>query len=79
MSLRTLTSSATPPRPEIANPSVLAAARTTKPSRILVADDSTFMRRVLTQALRDAGFDVVGRPPTATRRSSSTASCAPTP
>jgi two-component system chemotaxis response regulator CheB len=39
---------------------VLAAARTTKPSRILVADDSTFMRRVLTQALRDAGFDVVG-------------------
>jgi two-component system chemotaxis response regulator CheB len=39
---------------------VLAAARTTKPSRILVADDSTFMRRVLTQALRDAGFEVVG-------------------
>jgi two-component system chemotaxis response regulator CheB len=39
---------------------VLAAARTPKPSRILVADDSTFMRRVLTQALRDAGFDVVG-------------------
>jgi two-component system chemotaxis response regulator CheB len=39
---------------------VLAAARTPKPSRILVADDSTFMRRVLTQALRDAGFEVVG-------------------
>ncbi|MET0601490.1 MAG: chemotaxis-specific protein-glutamate methyltransferase CheB [Baekduia sp.] len=39
---------------------MLAAARTTKPSRILVADDSTFMRRVLTQALGDAGFDVVG-------------------
>jgi two-component system chemotaxis response regulator CheB len=39
---------------------VLAAARAPKPSRILVADDSTFMRRVLTQALRDAGFDVVG-------------------
>ena len=39
---------------------MLAAARTAKPSRILVADDSTFMRRVLTQALRDAGFDVVG-------------------
>jgi two-component system chemotaxis response regulator CheB len=39
---------------------VLAAARTTKPPRILVADDSTFMRRLLTQALRDAGFDVVG-------------------
>jgi len=39
---------------------VLAAARTPKPSRILVADDSTFMRRLLTQALRDAGFDVVG-------------------
>jgi two-component system, chemotaxis family, protein-glutamate methylesterase/glutaminase len=40
---------------------VLAAARTTKPFRILVADDSTFMRRLLTQALRDAGFDVVGQ------------------
>ena len=39
---------------------MLAAARTPKPSRILVADDSTFMRRLLTQALRDAGFDVVG-------------------
>ncbi len=39
---------------------MLAAARTVKPSRILVADDSTFMRRLLTQALRDAGFDVVG-------------------
>jgi two-component system, chemotaxis family, protein-glutamate methylesterase/glutaminase len=39
---------------------VLAAARTPKPSRILVADDSTFMRRLLTQALTDAGFDVVG-------------------
>jgi two-component system chemotaxis response regulator CheB len=39
---------------------VLAAARTAKPSRILVADDSTFMRRLLTQALRDAGFEVVG-------------------
>ncbi|HEY4095273.1 MAG TPA: chemotaxis-specific protein-glutamate methyltransferase CheB [Baekduia sp.] len=40
---------------------MLAAARTTKPFRILVADDSTFMRRLLTQALRDAGFDVVGQ------------------
>lgn len=39
---------------------MLAAARTAKPSRILVADDSTFMRRLLTQALRDAGFEVVG-------------------
>jgi two-component system chemotaxis response regulator CheB len=39
---------------------VLAAPRTARPSRILVADDSTFMRRLLTQALRDAGFDVVG-------------------
>jgi two-component system, chemotaxis family, protein-glutamate methylesterase/glutaminase len=39
---------------------VLAAARNAKPSRILVADDSTFMRRLLTQALRDAGFEVVG-------------------
>src|SRR5258707_8600086 len=39
---------------------MLAAARTAKPSRILVADDSTFMRRPLTQALRDAGFEVVG-------------------
>jgi len=39
---------------------VLAAARTPKPSRILVADDSTFMRRLLAQALRDAGFEVAG-------------------
>jgi two-component system chemotaxis response regulator CheB len=39
---------------------VHSAARTTAPSRILVADDSTFMRRLLAQALRDAGFDVVG-------------------
>jgi len=39
---------------------VLAAARTAKPSRILVADDSTFMRRLLAQALRDAGFEVAG-------------------
>ena len=39
---------------------MLAAARNAKPSRILVADDSTFMRRLLTQALRDAGFEVVG-------------------
>src|SRR3954470_24504350 len=39
---------------------MLPAARTAQPSRILVADDSTFMRRLLTQALRDAGFDVVG-------------------
>jgi two-component system chemotaxis response regulator CheB len=37
------------------------APRTAKPSRILVADDSTFMRRLLTQALRDAGFEVVGQ------------------
>jgi len=28
--------------------------------RVLVADDSTFMRRLLAQALRDAGFEVVG-------------------
>ena len=40
---------------------MLAAPRTAKPSRILVADDSTFMRRLLTQALRDAGFEVVGQ------------------
>jgi DNA-binding NarL/FixJ family response regulator len=39
---------------------VLAVPRTAKPPRILVADDSSFMRRLLTQALRDAGFDVVG-------------------
>jgi two-component system chemotaxis response regulator CheB len=39
---------------------VHSAAHTTAPSRILVADDSTFMRRLLAQALRDAGFDVVG-------------------
>jgi two-component system chemotaxis response regulator CheB len=37
------------------------AERIADPSRILVADDSTFMRRLLTQALRDAGFDVVGQ------------------
>lgn len=36
------------------------AADTLKPWRILVADDSTFMRRVLTGSLRDHGFDVVG-------------------
>lgn len=28
--------------------------------RVLVADDSSFMRRLLTQALREQGFDVVG-------------------
>jgi two-component system chemotaxis response regulator CheB len=39
---------------------VLAAPRIATPSRILVADDSTFMRRLLAQALRDAGFEVVG-------------------
>jgi two-component system, chemotaxis family, protein-glutamate methylesterase/glutaminase len=39
---------------------VLAAVPTAKPSRILVADDSTFMRRLLAHALREAGFDVVG-------------------
>jgi len=40
---------------------VLPAPRTAKPSRILVADDSTFMRRLLSQALTDAGFEVVGQ------------------
>jgi two-component system chemotaxis response regulator CheB len=39
---------------------VLPAARNASPSRVLVADDSTFMRRLLSQALRDAGFEVVG-------------------
>jgi two-component system chemotaxis response regulator CheB len=39
---------------------VLPAPRTAKPSRILVADDSSFMRRLLTQSLREAGFEVVG-------------------
>jgi CheY-like chemotaxis protein len=39
---------------------VLASARQGAPRRVLVADDSTFMRRLLTQALRDAGFEVVG-------------------
>ncbi|HEU4976389.1 MAG TPA: chemotaxis-specific protein-glutamate methyltransferase CheB [Baekduia sp.] len=38
---------------------MLPAPRIEKPPRILVADDSSFMRRLLTQALRDAGFDVV--------------------
>ncbi|HYF24983.1 MAG TPA: response regulator, partial [Baekduia sp.] len=28
--------------------------------RVLVCDDSSFMRRLLTQALREQGFDVVG-------------------
>src|SRR3954464_13561611 len=31
------------------------------PTRIVVADDSGLMRRVLTHALTDAGFDVVGQ------------------
>ena len=31
------------------------------PTRIVVADDSRLMRRVLTHALTDAGFDVVGQ------------------
>ncbi|HWI22575.1 MAG TPA: chemotaxis protein CheB [Baekduia sp.] len=30
------------------------------PYRVLVADDSTFMRRVLAQSLAESGFDVVG-------------------
>jgi two-component system chemotaxis response regulator CheB len=31
------------------------------PTRVVVADDSTLMRRVLSHALADAGFDVVGQ------------------
>src|ERR687885_152215 len=31
------------------------------PTRVVVADDSGLMRRVLTHALSDAGFDVVGQ------------------
>ena len=31
------------------------------PTRVVVADDSGLMRRVLTHALTDAGFDVVGQ------------------
>src|SRR5919202_2316979 len=34
---------------------------TAAPSRVVVADDSGLMRRVLTHALSDAGFDVVGQ------------------
>src|SRR3954469_1838595 len=34
---------------------------TARPTRVVVADDSGLMRRVLTHALSDAGFDVVGR------------------
>src|SRR3954447_740273 len=34
---------------------------TAPPTRIVVADDSRLMRRVLTHALTDAGFDVVGQ------------------
>ncbi len=36
------------------------AADSPKKVRVLVADDSTFMRRMLTQALTEQGFDVVG-------------------
>ncbi|WP_205696168.1 chemotaxis-specific protein-glutamate methyltransferase CheB [Conexibacter sp. SYSU D00693] len=36
------------------------AARTGSGTRILVCDDSSFMRRLLSQALRDQGFEVVG-------------------
>jgi two-component system chemotaxis response regulator CheB len=39
---------------------VLAPSSNGAAPRVLVADDSTFMRRLLSQALRDAGFDVVG-------------------
>lgn len=39
---------------------MLAAAHTSTPPHVLVADDSTFMRRLLAQALSDAGFEVVG-------------------
>jgi len=48
---------------------------TAPPTRVVVADDSGLMRRVLTHALTDAGFDVVGQARTATRRSSSAAGC----
>jgi two-component system, chemotaxis family, protein-glutamate methylesterase/glutaminase len=34
---------------------------TAPPTRVVVADDSGLMRRVLTHALTDAGFDVVGQ------------------
>src|SRR4051812_2014525 len=34
---------------------------TASPTRVVVADDSGLMRRVLTHALSDAGFDVVGQ------------------
>src|SRR4051794_30594478 len=34
---------------------------TAPPTRVVVADDSGLMRRVLTHALSDAGFDVVGQ------------------
>lgn len=36
------------------------AAHSAKKVRVLVADDSTFMRRMLAQALTEQGFDVVG-------------------
>jgi two-component system, chemotaxis family, protein-glutamate methylesterase/glutaminase len=39
---------------------VLAPSANGAAPRVLVADDSTFMRRLLAQALRDTGFDVVG-------------------
>src|SRR3954453_15561586 len=34
---------------------------TAPPTRVVVADDSGLMRRVLTHALTDAGFEVVGQ------------------
>jgi chemotaxis response regulator CheB len=33
---------------------------TATPTRVLVADDSGFMRRIIGQSLRNQGFDVVG-------------------
>ncbi|MCW3039063.1 MAG: response regulator receiver modulated CheB methylesterase, partial [Solirubrobacterales bacterium] len=38
----------------------MATPATQTPSRVLVADDSGFMRRVLSGALRSGGFEVVG-------------------
>ena len=37
------------------------ARRAAAPVRVLVADDSRFMRGILSRALKDAGFDVVGQ------------------
>lgn len=40
---------------------MLTAPRKSTPPRIVIADDSSFMRRLLAQALTEGGFEVVGQ------------------